>query len=480
MLLVLALVRLAALAPSSMGDQIGPEILFQTTPPAVQLSILSANPRVSLTWQDLGPDFGWVVETRDSLTATARWAPAAASVWPIPRAAWIDPALARGGAQFFRVTRTPSKATRGKILSTTELPSLSRAEIQAVFSEIGLSLPAEIGVRLHRIVYETINPFELRTEASGLLVLPEITGKALPLASYQHGTILARDEAPSSMQGLERVIGLAFGTSGYAAVLPDYAGLGESPGLHPFVHAKSEAAATIDLLRAARVFCASNSVALNGQLFLLGYSEGGHATMATHKEIETFHAGEFVITASAPMAGPYDLSGVMAEDFLSDREMPNPYYFVYLLAAYQSIYQFADSLSEILAPPYDRTVPPLLDGRHSGSEINRAMGGSVPTRILRPEFLEAFKNDPNHPLRLALRENDLYDWTPVAPMKLYHCGGDRDVLYANSKVAYDRFVQRGATHVELINPLPLADHGQCAPIALLAAKFVWFDSLVEE
>jgi hypothetical protein len=431
----------------------------------------------TLNWSNAGSQFGYTVEVRDSLSAGA-WSPAPASVWPMPGTVWKDPRLANGAAQFYRVVTLAAAARRGGLLGADSMGVLSPADIQKAFSDIGIPLPVGGGVRLYRVRYETINPFDLRTTASGLLVLPQSPAKALPLVSYQHGTIVSKDEVPSAMQGLERVVGLALGTSGYVACLPDYLGLGLSPGLHPFVHARSEATAAVDLLRAVGEFCATNAVPLNGQLFLIGYSEGGQATMALHKEIETYHTNEFTITASAPMAGPYDLSGVMLDDFLSGRSMPNPYYFLYVLGAYQSIYHFVGSFSEILASPYDAILPPLLDGRHDGSDINRAIGTSVPTNVLKREFLQALRDDPNHPVRLALRENDLYNWTPKAPMHLYHCDGDQDVLYQNSQVATNSFIQRGATQVQLLNPFPGADHGQCAPIALLAGK-IWFDTLVK-
>jgi len=79
-----------------------------------------------------------------------------------------------------------------------------------------------------------------------------------------------------------------FATTGYAAVVPDYLGLGDSPGLQLYHHARSEATACVDLLRAARTWCASNNVELNDQLFLAGYSHGGHVTMALHRELEPF------------------------------------------------------------------------------------------------------------------------------------------------------------------------------------------------
>jgi pimeloyl-ACP methyl ester carboxylesterase len=352
---------------------------------------------------------------------------------------------------------------------------MSSGELALLFAQYGLPLMPQSGVVIHKIVYETVDPFGARTMASGAFVIPQNPARAAPLLSYQHGTIVNRSGAPSAMEG-EIMVGLAFGATGYATALPDYLGLGDSPGLHPYHHARSEATAVVDMLRAASSFCASNSIALNRQLFLCGYSQGGHATMAAHRELEANHAAEFTITASAPMAGAYDLSGVTTADFLSGRAMPNPYYFPYLLAAYQGIYSLASSLEEMLAAPYASTLPPLLDGRHDGSAINQVMP-TVPIQILKTEYLEAFRNNPDHVLRRALRDNDLYNWIPKAPMRLYHCHGDRDVIYANSETAYNSFINNGATQVQLIDPLPLGDHTAGFFVSMLQAK-AWFDSLV--
>ena len=135
----------------------------------------------------------------------------------------------------------------------------------------------------------------------------------------------------------------------------------------------------------------------------------------------------------------------------------------------------ADSLGDLLAPPYNATLPPLLDGEHSGSEISAAMPADV-TKALKADYLAAFRSQRDHPLRLALRDNDLYRWTPRSPMRMYHCRGDGDVLFANSQVAYDSFQARGATQVRLVDPIPSAGHGDCSIPSLLLAK-EWFDTL---
>ena len=107
------------------------------------------------------------------------------------------------------------------------------------------------------------------------------------------------------------------------------------------------------------------------------------------------------------------------------------------------MYSLAPGWSDLLAPPYDTTLPPLFNGNTDSSIINSAMPTCNISSILLPAVVSALTNDPDSPLYQALRDNDLYHWKPVAPMRLYHCSGDEDVLPANSQVAYSNFVAAG-------------------------------------
>ena len=450
-----------------------PAFALAQSAPQITNTLASAT-EFTLTWTSAGAGQAYSVQSRPSLTDGPWLTLSGQRPWPTPFTQWLDARAERGPMAFYRVIAVPA-AERGKVLSAVRIQTLTTSTIAFLLTAAGSSIQPQYGVEVHKIVYETLDPLGARTQASGVLAVPQNPGKALPLASYQHGTLVLDSEAPSASALGERVIGVAFATTGYATVVPDYLGLGDSPGLHPYHHARSEATVCVDLLRAARTWCTTNGVSLTGQLFLGGYSHGGHVTMALHRELEAFHTNEFTITACAPMAGAYDLSGTTLEDALSGRPMPNPYYFGLLLAAYQDVYHFTNSLADVLASPYDTTLPPLLTGTNSGSQINAAMP-TVVTNAFKPEVVAALQNDPNYPLRVALRDNDLYRWTPQAPMRLYHCGADADVLFANSQVAYGSFTNRGATQVELIEPLTTGDHGACVLPSLEGAK-TWFDAL---
>jgi hypothetical protein len=428
-----------------------------------------------LQWSNSVAGQSYTLQARDRLAKSIWQTLDSPQPWPTVQTQWNDPISSTQLMRFYRVVAV-QPATRGKLLSATLWTNFSVSTLNLFYYLNGIPLTAQYGVNCYKVAYETIDPPGGRTRASGALYLPQQTGRNWPLLSFSHGTVTQTNNVPSVSVTVDTFAGVAFASVGYASVAADFLGLGSSPGLHPYLHARSEATASVDMLRAARNFCASNSVGLNGQLFLAGYSQGGHTELALHRELERYHTNEFTVTASAPMAGPYDMSGVELNDILSPRCPPNPYYAAYVLVAYQSVYSLAPSWAELLVPPYNTTLPPLFNGNTSGSTINSAMPACSISSILVPAVISSLKNDPGSPLYLALRDNDLYRWKPVAPMRLYHCSGDQDVLPANSQVAYSNFVARGASQVQLIDPMPGADHSGCVIPALTAAK-AWFDTL---
>lgn len=449
-----------------------------------------------LQWTNLNTNRAYTVQTRDALEKGLWFAAPHSAPWPIATNQFLDTrtTVAR---RFFRVLAVP-KSERGRLVSSSNLTNYSPTFLNSLFTNLvssssftnyspaflnslftnsGIFATAQYGVSVHKLVYETVGPWGEKIQASGLLAVPQTNGPAWPLVSYQHGTMTLKSEAPSADPLGEGFLGLVFASAGYAAVLPDYLGLGDSSDIQFYYHARSTATTCVDLLRAARAFCTDQSIPLNGKVFLCGFSQGGHATLATLREIEAFHTNEFTVTAAAPMAGAYDLSGEATSDFLSGR--PTSGVFVsLLLASYQTIYQLAPGWVDLLQPPYDVNLPPMLIGTNSFAEIESVLPFDGALGALQPQYLAALRNQFNHPLRLALRDNDVIDWKPLAPLRLYHCHADEVVLYANAVVTRNSFHTRGATHVELVDPDPnfSYDHGDgFLPCMQLAKE--WFDSL---
>jgi len=368
---------------------------------------------------------------------------------------------------------------RGNLVSSEILFSKSVSEVEDLLPSISELLPLIIdvsnGIDYYKIVYETIGLDGQLTQASGAVAVPTNFDGVSPITTYCHGTSILESNIPSAVNA-ESNIGVIFASEGFVVTMPDYLGFGANPGLHPYHHANSHASATIDMIRATKKLLDQLETAYNDQLFIFGYSQGGHAAMATVKVIEENYADELPITAAAPMSGAYDLAGVQATTFEQDVSYGAPYYLPYILLAYNEVYKLYPSTSDFLNSPWDEQLPPLFDGYHSPSEVNAIMP-EIPNDIIRDDFFEAFLNNPNHIFRQVLRDNSLLDFTPSTPMKIFYCNGDPLVLFQNSELACETYIANGATDIECIDNGAL-DHGGCVLPSLIGARG-WFKTLVE-
>lgn len=342
--------------------------------------------------------------------------------------------------------------------------------------EIGIPMPND--VFLYKIRYETPDLYGVMDTASGLLVVPDIPGQ-LPLVCYQHGTVGEKSQIPSNLQS-EAVIAMAFSSLGYTVIAPDYLGLGDSRGFHPYMHAESEASVAIDMILATKDFAPSISLDLSNQLFISGYSQGGHAAMALFKELEENHSMDLPVTAAAPMSGPYSVSGVMVDQLF----LPDPYfypsYLPYTLNAYQMAYgNIYTNLSDIYRPGYDLLVQDFLDRNITLGQLNDQLinkltqdfGSSIPRMIFLDTVQTLIRTDSLHPFNVAMRLNDVYDWTPQAPMRMFYCEADDQVFYQNSIFADSVMNARNASDVKAVSVGETLNHVGCATPAGLNTIF---------
>lgn len=372
--------------------------------------------------------------------------------------------------------------------STTQAQELVSAEFELQYAPViinlfGLPLPTDYPVRFYRITYTTTDTDGEPTVASGALTVPVSNScNAFPMVAYCHGTVLRRFDVPSE-QNFEGLLAVALASAGYITVAPDYVGLGEDEGVHPYVHAESQATATLDLISAAREFLETLDQKDNGEVFISGYSQGGHAAMAALKYAQDNDMVDDIgIVAGAPLSGPYDMSGSQAALILSDEPYSTPGYIIYLLVSYQSVYgTLYTELSDVIQDPYADAAEPYFDGEQNSDDMG-TVNDLLPQNIdelLRDSVLTNFENNPNHPLRVALADNDLYDWAPQMPLRMYYCDGDEQVAFTNSTTTEQIMNENGAPDVEAENVLPGADHAGCVEPALLAT-YAFFEGLASD
>lgn len=339
-------------------------------------------------------------------------------------------------------------ASAQHLLSDSLLAHYTISQTDSIFQSFGIPVAATDGVSCYRIIYSTQNAKQTDTTiASGLIVIADHHACPLAICSYDHGTTTLKYDVPSFLN-FESIVSMLLAEQGYYSIAPDYIGMGVSPGVHPYVHARSEAQATIDMIFAAKTFAANQNIRLSDQLFLSGYSQGGHSCMATHRAIQQNYAGQLTVTASAPGSGPYNLSGIQSADLAANIYYAEPAYVPYLTNGYQSVYgNLYDSLSQFYFHPWDSILPPYYNGLYSAAQINLIMPHHVDSFIVDSQLIWYNVDTLTDPLRLDLQDNDVYAWLPQAPLQMTYCTLDEQVFYQNTLFAYNYFVAEGDTMV---------------------------------
>ena len=336
-----------------------------------------------------------------------------------------------------------------------------------------IALPVKNEVDIYEVIYKVQWIDGTWRNASGIYYVPKVK-KAVPYMMFGHGTQIQKDRNISDNDS-QQFICLAHATDGYATMFPDYYGIGKGEGKHLYQHSWSEAHAFIYMLMAIDELNKELHVEPSGQLFLTGYSQGGHASFAAHKYIEELNDPRFQVTASSPMSGAYDMTGEQEKYMF--QEYPRPFYLPYLLLSYQEAYNILDTENpyDAFKTPFDTLFPGFFEDndRKTLDELNKLLP-KIPMKVVEPQFIAEYQADPNHPFKVRLRENNLTDWKPQAPVQLCYCKGDQEVSYKNSEVAYEHIKALGVDHIILNNLSDHLDHNTCSAFAVLATKY-YFD-----
>jgi hypothetical protein len=290
------------------------------------------------------------------------------------------------------------------------------------------------GVDTYRLMYRTIDPQGRPTIASGLLVLPRNHAGRLRTVSFTHGTELFKGDAPSVAQDVwGSAPTITYASAGFAAVAPDYLGLGVGPGPHPWMDVPSETTASLDMLRAARQFVPRAGRALEREVLVTGFSQGASAAMGLARALQTGADRWFRLAAIAPISGAYDMEHAELPALLNGELNPKAsvVYIALLLVSWDRLHDLYDSPAEVFQPPYDGTLEQLLDSQHTGLEVVVGTPEDV-SQLLTPHAVEMLRH-PTGRLAAALRVADsTCDWTPRVPVQLYMATADEQAANANS------------------------------------------------
>ncbi|MBF6215223.1 alpha/beta hydrolase [Nocardia puris] len=356
-----------------------------------------------------------------------------------------------------------SVAARGEVVSVAPILRMTTDDVTAYLAERTITTPVRNGVDVYRVVYRTVDPFGADTTASGVVVLPRTESPTVRVVSYAHGTIVRKDEAPSADGENDRARAILFAATGYAAVAPDYLGLGEGPGTHPYAHVPTEASASVDLLRAARAVAADEGRALDPGVLVTGFSQGGQAAMALAADLHRDPSSGFTPAAVAAVAGPYAIREVQTPAALDGRITPRTaaLYMAYWITAMNRVHHFYDDPAEAFLPPYDGRVEALFDGEHDIVAVATSLPAS-PQQLLTPAYLDWAREPSGAALRAMAESDAVCEWTPAVPVRLYASQADRSVPAANTEACLRTL---GGDRAEAVD-LGQVDHGGSVLVAL--------------
>jgi pimeloyl-ACP methyl ester carboxylesterase len=343
-------------------------------------------------------------------------------------------------------------------------------EASAIYPEVN-SLKQNIinDVIIYKLVYRTTVKGE-KVNASALICVPSIPGE-YPVISFQNGTNTVDARAPSNYaidpayQMIEIIASM-----GYIVLLADYPGFGESVNIpHPYLVKEPIVQSLVDLLYAAKEIPGDElgGVTLKDEIYLLGYSQGGWATLALHKALELDYSNDFNLVASACGAGPYNIYSLLQAIAMTS-VYPMPVYFAYIVNAFSYFNQFSTPVNQIFNDPYAGRLGTLFNGNLSLGQINNQLTTSIPG-LLQNEFITGFESDLKYlPVRDALIRNSIMGWKTNKSILLLHGTGDTHVYPSATEDLYTEMINAGSSpQICKLELIPGLDHGEAAVLSMV-------------
>ncbi len=324
-----------------------------------------------------------------------------------------------------------------------------------------------------------------------MVVLP-IGGAPKGLVIFNHGTTADRNLSPSRFTGSAKsteaeLAILAFASGGYAVAMPDYLGLGDHKGAHPYPLGDINSRSAIDLIAPARTVADRQNISIGSRLFVTGYSEGGAVAMWTVRNLEQKTGAIYDVFAAAPLEGPYDVSGATRNWLIASPTDQQGFVTRLYLMSYM-VYYFHKSkgvkLTDYFKPAMALTVSQAYGGNRSDENIIKRLAlAAVLMRaknsidnVVTPRFKKAIQTlDTSDPVISEMRKNDVYDWKPRTKILLVTLKEDKIVDPSNTEKVFLTMRRNGVGDAMLrkyvINDLSLNHLTAVAPALIQARLF---------
>ncbi len=301
-------------------------------------------------------------------------------------------------------------------------------------------------VELHRLVVPFVIPETGESvTVSGLLALPVGVTGPLPIASWQHGTVLTFDGVPSNMLKLadpsyvmtyptdsaETLFNVQrFAGQGYAVIAADYVGKG------PFRKGRGEAYVVKDvtvqtclrILEAGLMTMVGRGLQV-GPLFINGWSQGAVNSQWLHQELRR---RKVPLTATS-VASPFNDMSETLRFWSGHQAYPTPegvasypkapdwisLCMIVFLGSYELNYGLKGLLQTAVAPQFREFAANFW--RTYDLRVDPSRPFPTGTTLLVPRFFDSFTHQTNSAFLRQVAANSATNWHYDSPIR-FHIG----------------------------------------------------------
>jgi len=322
--------------------------------------------------------------------------------------------------------------------------SLQRSFNEAASNQIAIdgtkaSLPA-LFYKTARVTYTVKDEAKKDVVVSALIVYPALR-KMDKVLVINHCTHIGCLLIPTNYTSVEAIMA----ASGALCILPDYVGIGQSSThcdyyLNAEVNGRTSVNALFTLLDYAKK--KNLSLSKDYKTYVAGYSQGGAVSLATLRQIQKLNkTQQKQINLKKVICGdgPYDLRATFDQYVKEDKEglamglgAVIPMVINGMFCSYpkeMGKFKYEDFFTEWAL---STGVPQAVKDNDAGfADMLMRMKGAKLSDILNMDYIKKNPKAYETLLRMMDKQNLCKGWTPVYPLKFFHCNPDRVVPYSN-------------------------------------------------
>lgn len=376
------------------------------------------------------------------------------------------------------INATPS--IRYKLIATYDLARLNTIQNKEIPALIGTTVnytAPKNAVKLYRVEYTSIVPEQNNrpTVASGLIAIPVTGTKAMPMVSYQHGTVYGKQEVPSfPEESFETRLMIAqFAGQGYIVIGADYFGMGTSEEKDSYMVMGCQVQASYDMYEASKVILAKEGIS-STDFFITGWSQGGVITMGFLEKLE---ASGVKVKAAGTSAAQCD-GFVMTNGYLNFPRigLDAPWVttvFILTVFSFEEYYQIP-GLARGLITDEQYDISKRLYLKDTTVKFQE-----IPTdlhKLIRPEYFDPQYYKESAYGKLVAKTIQPYRWVIKTPLHMYYGDVDESLSIGLARMPFEYQKAIGNNNVAVYPVGQDANHrityGRTVP-----EWKTWFDSM---